>query len=49
MIDGSSETILQDYETIKYELKEYQMQLGKKQKIIALNKADAVDKEKNVR
>ena len=46
MIDGSSETILQDYETIKYELKEYQMQLGKKQKIIALNKADAVDKEK---
>ena len=46
MIDGSSETILKDYETIKYELKEYQMQLGKKPKIIAINKADAVDNEK---
>ncbi|WP_128254118.1 GTPase ObgE [Falsirhodobacter deserti] len=43
LVDGTSETVLEDYQTIVTELEAYADELGDKPRIVALNKADALD------
>ncbi|MGB0499520.1 MAG: GTPase ObgE [Rubricella sp.] len=45
LVDGTSETVAQDYETVVHELAEYGAGLIEKSRIVALNKADALDAE----
>ncbi|MGQ0567817.1 MAG: GTPase ObgE [Gemmobacter sp.] len=45
LVDGTSETIVKDYRTIVTELEAYAEALGDKPRILALNKADALDRE----
>jgi GTP-binding protein len=43
LVDGTSSTIVRDYRTIVAELEAYDEVLGEKPRVLALNKADAVD------
>ena len=43
LVDGTSETVIEDYRTIVTELETYAEELGNKSRVIALNKADALD------
>ena len=45
LIDGTSEDIIGDYQTIQQELKTYGRGLGERPQILAVNKIDAVDQE----
>ncbi len=45
LVDGTSETVVEDYETIVTELDAYAEELGSKPRIVALNKIDALDDE----
>ena len=45
LVDGTSSTIVKDYRTIVTELEAYDDMLGDKPRILALNKADALDRE----
>ncbi|WP_424933573.1 GTPase ObgE [Amaricoccus macauensis] len=45
LVDGTSETIAQDYEVIEHELEAYGEILSQKPRILALNKVDALDDE----
>ncbi|MFN7038896.1 MAG: GTPase ObgE [Alphaproteobacteria bacterium] len=45
LIDGTSEDVVQNYKTIRNELKEYGTELKKKKQILALNKCDALSDE----
>jgi GTP-binding protein len=45
LVDGTSPTIVRDYRTIVAELEAYDAMLGDKPRILALNKADALDRE----
>ncbi|QUS35302.1 GTPase ObgE [Falsirhodobacter algicola] len=45
LVDGTSETVLEDYQTIVTELEAYADELGDKPRIVALNKADALDED----
>ena len=45
LVDGTSATIVKDYRTIVTELEAYDDMLGDKPRILALNKADALDRE----
>jgi GTPase len=45
LVDGTSATIVKDYRTIVTELQAYDDMLGDKPRILALNKADALDRE----
>ena len=45
LVDGTSETIAQDYQTIVTELEAYAEELGNKPRVVALNKCDALDDE----
>ena len=44
LVDGTSSTIVKDYRTIVTELEAYAEALGDKPRILALNKADALDR-----
>jgi len=44
LVDGTSSTIVKDYRTIVTELEAYAEALGNKPRILALNKADALDR-----
>ncbi len=44
LVDGTSSTITKDYRTIVKELEAYSDILGDKQRVLALNKCDALDK-----
>jgi len=43
LVDGTSETVVEDYRTIVTELEAYADELGDKPRIVALNKCDALD------
>jgi GTP-binding protein len=43
LVDGTSDTVVEDYETIIHELEEYGGDLADKPRITALNKIDAID------
>ena len=43
LVDGTSETVAEDYETIVGELEAYAEELAEKPRIVALNKIDALD------
>lgn len=45
LVDGTSSTITKDYKTIVTELEAYADELGDKQRVVALNKCDALDKK----
>jgi GTP-binding protein len=45
LVDGTSSTITEDYKTIVTELEAYADELGDKQRVVALNKCDALDKK----
>jgi len=45
LVDGTSETVIEDYRTIVTELETYAEELGNKSRVIALNKADALDED----
>ncbi|MEL6680187.1 MAG: GTPase, partial [Pseudomonadota bacterium] len=45
LIDGTAEDVVEDYETILHELREYGGGLASKPRITALNKVDAMDPE----
>lgn len=45
LVDGTSETVAEDYQTVVDELTEYGAGLATKPRIIALNKIDALDEE----
>ncbi|WP_136682911.1 GTPase ObgE [Falsirhodobacter xinxiangensis] len=45
LVDGTSEDVVTDYETIVTELDAYAEELGNKPRIVALNKIDALDDE----
>ena len=45
LVDGTSATIVKDYRTIVTELAAYDEMLGQKPRVLALNKADALDRE----
>lgn len=45
LVDGTSETVVEDYLTIVHELTEYGGELAQKRRIVALNKVDAIPKE----
>ena len=45
LVDGTSNTITKDYKTIVTELEAYADELGDKQRVVALNKCDALDKK----
>ena len=45
LVDGTSDTIKQDYDTIRNELEAYDKGLGEKNEIIALTKTDAIPHE----
>jgi len=45
LVDGTSETVAQDYQTIITELEAYAEALGDKPRITALTKIDALDDE----
>jgi GTP-binding protein len=45
LVDGTSETVAQDYQTIITELEAYAEALGDKPRITALTKIDALDEE----
>ena len=45
LIDGTSETIAEDYQTIITEIEAYGEQLGDKPRVTVLNKIDALDEE----
>ncbi|MEX0301673.1 MAG: GTPase ObgE [Leisingera sp.] len=45
LVDGTSETVVEDYETIIGELEAYGGELATKTRITALNKVDAIDPE----
>jgi GTP-binding protein len=45
LVDGSSETVAQDYQTIITELEKYGGDLAEKPRITVLNKVDALDEE----
>ncbi|MDH2326241.1 GTPase ObgE [Cereibacter sp. SYSU M97828] len=45
LVDGTSEDVVADYETIVTELDAYAEELGDKPRIVALNKIDALDEE----
>lgn len=45
LVDGTSETVVEDYRTIVTELETYAEELGNKSRVIALNKADALDED----
>ena len=44
ILDSSSETLEQDYKTIKNEIKLFNEEILKKQEIVVLNKVDLLDK-----
>ena len=48
LIDGTSETIAEDYQTIITELEKYGGDLADKPRITVLNKIDALDEEERV-
>jgi GTP-binding protein len=43
LVDGTSETVAEDYQTIVTELEAYAEALGDKARVVALNKCDALD------
>ncbi|WP_435168658.1 GTPase ObgE [Falsirhodobacter sp. 1013] len=45
LVDGTSETVVEDYHTIVNELEAYAEELGDKPRIVALNKCDALDED----
>jgi GTP-binding protein len=45
LVDGTSETVADDYQTIVTELEAYAETLGDKARVVALNKCDALDKD----
>lgn len=45
LVDGTSSTITKDFRTIVTELEAYAEELGDKQRVVALNKCDALDKK----
>ncbi|MDB6453283.1 GTPase ObgE [Falsirhodobacter sp. 20TX0035] len=45
LVDGTSETVVEDYHTIVTELEAYAEELGDKPRIVALNKCDALDED----
>ncbi|MDD4616050.1 MAG: GTPase ObgE [Alphaproteobacteria bacterium] len=45
LIDGTDEDVVANYKTIRAELKAYGASLSRKPEIVAINKADALDKE----
>ena len=45
LVDGTSETVDEDYETIVGELEAYAEELAEKPRIVALNKIDALDED----
>lgn len=45
LVDGTSETVAEDYQTIVDELEAYGGELADKPRIVALNKVDALDEE----
>ncbi|WP_062762923.1 GTPase ObgE [Falsirhodobacter sp. alg1] len=45
LVDGTSDTVVEDYNTIVTELEAYAETLGNKPRIVALNKCDALDDE----
>jgi len=49
VLDSSEENVIQNYEIIRNELKNYGKGIENKNEIIALNKTDIVEKEKNVK
>jgi len=45
LVDGTSETVAEDYQTIVTELEAYAEELGDKPRITALTKIDALDED----
>lgn len=45
IVDGTGEDVASDYKTIEHELKEYEIDLSGKPRIVVLNKSDALDDE----